>query len=265
MFLKDKTAIIYGGGGAIGGAAAKVFAREGARVFLAGRTRAKLDAVASDIAAAGGTVEVAAVDALDEAAVERHADTVAALAGGIDIALNAVGIVHVQGTPFADLSLDDFAAPVAAYTRTVFVTAKAVSRHMAKKRLGRLSHDVDAGLAAAGHGLSRLRRCLCGEGGDVAPAGRRTRPERHPRDLFAAARHSGSCGERLAQRRGLSPGRRARRRHGGRTARRRAGGTLLKRLPTLSQVAEVAAFMASDRAGAMTGTIANMTCGALVD
>ncbi len=54
LLLGEKNAVIYGGGGAIGGAVARVFAREGARVFIAGRTQAKLDAVARDIAAAGG-------------------------------------------------------------------------------------------------------------------------------------------------------------------------------------------------------------------
>lgn len=42
-------------------------------------------------------------------------------------------------------------------------------------------------------------------------------------------------------------------------------GTLLKRLPMLSEIAETAAFLASDRAGAMTGTVANLSAGALVD
>jgi enoyl-[acyl-carrier-protein] reductase (NADH) len=41
--------------------------------------------------------------------------------------------------------------------------------------------------------------------------------------------------------------------------------TMLKRLPTLAVVAETAAFLASDRAGAMTGAVANLTCGAVVD
>jgi NADP-dependent 3-hydroxy acid dehydrogenase YdfG len=45
VLLDDKTAVIYGAGGSIGGAVACAFAREGARVFLAGRTRGKLDAV----------------------------------------------------------------------------------------------------------------------------------------------------------------------------------------------------------------------------
>ena len=136
MLLKNKVAVIYGAGGAIGGATARAFAKEGARVFLAGRTRAKLDAVARDIVAAGGTADIAQLDALDEQAVGQHADAVAAKAGGIDIALNAVGIFHVQGRPFAELSFEDYNYPVSAYTRTNFITAQAVARHMTKQGAG---------------------------------------------------------------------------------------------------------------------------------
>ena len=85
MLLRSKNAVIYGAGGAIGAAVAGTFAREGARVFLAGRTLAKLDALAREIRAAGGAAEAAQVDALDEQSVERHADAVAATAGGIDM------------------------------------------------------------------------------------------------------------------------------------------------------------------------------------
>jgi NADP-dependent 3-hydroxy acid dehydrogenase YdfG len=74
MLLENKNAVVYGAGGAIGGAVARAFAREGARVFLTGRTMDKIDAVAGDISAAGGVVETAEVDALDERAVEEHAD-----------------------------------------------------------------------------------------------------------------------------------------------------------------------------------------------
>ena len=103
LLLESKNAVIYGGGGAIGGAIAQVFAREGASVFIAGRTQAKLEAVARDIAATGGTVETAQVDVLDQQAVEKHADAIAATAGSIDIALNAVSVMHDQGTLLADL------------------------------------------------------------------------------------------------------------------------------------------------------------------
>src|SRR5687767_16042195 len=117
MILRNKNAVIYGGGGAIGGAVARVFAREGARVFIAGRTQAKLDAVAADITAAGGTVETALVDAFDQRAVEKHADAIAAKAGGIDIALNAVSVMHDQGTMLMDLSLDKFMQPIDGFLR----------------------------------------------------------------------------------------------------------------------------------------------------
>ena len=89
MLLGQKNAVIYGGGGAIGGAVARAFAREGANVFLAGRTLAKVSAVAKEIVAARGVAEAEQVDALDEQAVERHLDTVARKAGGIDILFNA--------------------------------------------------------------------------------------------------------------------------------------------------------------------------------
>jgi 3-oxoacyl-[acyl-carrier protein] reductase len=130
MLLKNKIAVIHGGSGAVGSAVARVFAREGASVFLTGRTLTQLDRVAKEIRAAGGIAEAAEVDALDTQAVNEHADAVANNAGGIDIALNAVGFLHVQGTPFAELSFANYMDPITAYTRTHFLTAEAVARHM---------------------------------------------------------------------------------------------------------------------------------------
>jgi NAD(P)-dependent dehydrogenase (short-subunit alcohol dehydrogenase family) len=132
MLLETKNAVTYGGGGAVG----RAFAREGARVLLAGRTLAKLDRVAEEIAAAGREAEIAEVDALDENAVDQHADEVVASAGRIDMALNAVGIPHLQGTRFLELSLEDYTDPIAAYTRTHFLTARAVARHMVTQGSG---------------------------------------------------------------------------------------------------------------------------------
>ncbi len=53
MLLEDKNAVIYGGGGSVGGAIARAFACEGANVFLTGRTREPLDKVADEISATG--------------------------------------------------------------------------------------------------------------------------------------------------------------------------------------------------------------------
>jgi NAD(P)-dependent dehydrogenase (short-subunit alcohol dehydrogenase family) len=266
LLLENKNAVVYGGGGAIGGAVARVFAREGARVFIAGRTQAKLDAVAHDITAAGGTVETAQVDALDQEAVERHADAVAATAGGIDVALNAVSVVHDQGTPLADLSLEEFMRPIDGFLRTLFITSKAVARHMGGERPGVVLNLSEPGAKLAvggilGHGVSAagkeaFSRLLAAE---LAPRNVRVitiRPHAvvdaaaagsYTNDLFGPLAAAG--GQSLDE--FLDDGMRA--------------GTLLKRLPTLSDVAETAAFLASDGAGALTGTVVNLTGGALVD
>jgi 3-oxoacyl-[acyl-carrier protein] reductase len=112
MQLEDKHAVVYGAAGAMGGAVARAFAREGATVFLAGRTLARLDAVAEEIRAAGGAVETAEVDALDQPAVEEHADQLVERAGRIDISFNAISITAVQNVPLVELSLDDFMTPI---------------------------------------------------------------------------------------------------------------------------------------------------------
>lgn len=159
LLLEDKNAVIYGGGGAIGGAVARVFAREGARVFIAGRTQATLDAVARVVAATGGTAETALVDVADQQAVEAHAEAIAATAGSIDIALNAVSVMHDQGTVLADLSLEEFMRPVDGFLRTLFITSKAVARHMGRERPGVILTLSEPGAKLAvggilGHGVS---------------------------------------------------------------------------------------------------------------
>jgi NADP-dependent 3-hydroxy acid dehydrogenase YdfG len=92
MMLKDKVAVIYGAGGAVGGAVARAFTAEGAKVFLTGRLRAPVAALAEDIVSAGGSAEATEVDALEEQAVDEHLQSVIDKAGRVDISFNAIGI-----------------------------------------------------------------------------------------------------------------------------------------------------------------------------
>lgn len=265
MLLRNKIAIIYGGGGAIGGAAAQAFAREGATVCLAGRTIAKLKAVAQSIAETGGRVEIAQLDALDAPAVQAHADSLAARAGGIDIALNAVGIAHVQGTPFTELAFEDYAHPVSTYVRTNFLTARAVAPHMVKKGRGviltlstpgaRLSGTGFLGNGVASAAVEAFSRILAGELGSSGVRVICLRPDAIPEAVNTS--HTGEVFAAVAERAGTTVD--------AMLAERARTATLLKRLPTLAEVADFAAFIASDRAGAMTGAIANLSCGSLVD
>ncbi|MES1159510.1 MAG: SDR family oxidoreductase, partial [Bacteroidota bacterium] len=132
MLLANKIAIIYGAG-AVGSTVAGTFAREGAKVFLTGRNKAKVDQEAKKIAAAGGYVETAEVDALDEQAITQHLNAVIAKSGPIDISFNAVGLRNttLQGVPLVDLDLSQFMAPVLSHVQSNFLTGRIAGRHMA--------------------------------------------------------------------------------------------------------------------------------------
>src|SRR5690242_19089509 len=111
MLLENKVAVIYDAGGAIGGAVARAFAREGARVFLAGRTQAKLDAVAAAIRAQGGVADTAVLDALDQQAVDAYVDAVVAQARAVDISFNLISYGDVQD-PLMEIVAEDFLQPI---------------------------------------------------------------------------------------------------------------------------------------------------------
>ncbi|HET6711914.1 SDR family NAD(P)-dependent oxidoreductase [Amycolatopsis sp.] len=246
--LAGKNAIIYGAAGRIGTAVATAFAGEGARVFLAGRTPARLDEVAGRIRAAGGHAETAEVDALDERAVDEHAAAV----GTIDVSFNLIGHGDVQGTPLVDMTLADYERPVVTAVRTQFLTARAAARQMiAHGRPGAILFFGGAGepvrefavggLQVAFHALEAMRRQLAAE---LGPHGIRTVtlrtggiPETLPAEIPGRAEIEESI----------------------------AGKTMLGRAATLADVGAVAAFVASDRAAAMTAATVNISCGALVD
>ena len=130
MLLKNKVAVIYGGGGAIGGAVARAFASEGARLFLTGRLGAPVEAVAKGIVSAGGSAEAAVVDALDEKAVDKHLQSVTDTAGRVDISFNAIGMApqKILGAPLIEMDVEQFSLAIASYTRSYFLTARLAAR-----------------------------------------------------------------------------------------------------------------------------------------
>jgi 3-oxoacyl-[acyl-carrier protein] reductase len=259
MMLENRTAAIYGGGGAIGGTVARAFAEAGARVYLAGRSRARLEKVAGDVGDAAGVAEV---DVLDERAVAEHADHVAADAGGIDIALNAVSFPFVHDTPFAELTVEEVMSPIDAYLRANLVTAKAVTRHMTARGSGtiltlsagasRVAPPGSLGFGTTCAAIETLTQRLAVE---LGPSGVRAvclRPH-----LIADGPASGSYTGELVGRRAAAAGVGVEQW----LARWQEDVALLGRLPTLAQVADAAVFLASDHAAAITGAVVDLTCG----
>jgi NAD(P)-dependent dehydrogenase (short-subunit alcohol dehydrogenase family) len=260
--LENKVAVIYAAGGAIGGAVARAFGREGARLFLTGRDVATVDAVADEIVAAGGVAETARVDALDRNAVEEHLDTVVDRAGGVDISFNAIGPGPAPDRkPLTELAGDAFARPIAFYTSSNFITATAAARRMSGQGSGvivtltavpgRTPAPLIGGAAPAWAAVEAFSRSLAVE---VGPAGIRVvclRSHAIPETPLIEANFA-TAGAAA----GVTPAE---------FQARLEQGTALRRLPSLAEIADTAAFIASDRAGAMTATVVNLSAGSITD
>jgi len=263
--LTGKVAIIYGGGGALGSTAAQVFTKQGARVFLVDRSQEKLDRITTEITAAGGDIESNTLDVFDLAAVKKHAAMVAAKTGGIDIAFNAVSVPHDQGTQLADLSWDEFMRPVDGFLKAQFNTSKAVAPHMGSKHQGVIINMSEPGAKLAiggilGHAVSSagkevFTRVLAAELGpqNIRVVG--VRPHAMS-DAPAADSYTKDVFKPMANAANLSTEE---------FMNGMAQGTMIKHLPTLSEVAEIVAFLASDSARTITGTTVNVTGGAIAD
>jgi 3-oxoacyl-[acyl-carrier protein] reductase len=255
VLLENKSAIVYGAGGPIGGAVARAFAREGARVFLAGRTLSRLDEVAREIADAGGVSETGEVDTMDEQAVDEHADDVARQTGGIDVSFNAIGHGDVHGTPLIEMPFDDFFRPVLTALRSQFLTTRAAARHMVERGSGvilaitattsRMSIPNVGGTGVAFDAIESLCRQLAVE---LGPRGIRVAwllTTGIPEALHAEVQPDYGAGEqdREAHIRWMK------------------AGAMLDGLTTLADVGNAVAFLASDLAAGMTATGVNLTYG----
>lgn len=251
MLLAGRNAVVYGGAGAVGGAVARAFARAGAAVHLAGRTPGTLDAVASDIRAAGGTATTTALDALDELAVDRFTERVADDAGSLDISVNLIGVGDVQGTPLAEMSAADFEQPVVTAVRSTFLTARAAARQMIRQRFGVIltfgggghrnpirDYSI-GGFVVALAAVDAMRRQLAAELGGYG--------------IRVLTIESGGLLETVppADRPRIEP--------------LIVAPTMLGRTATLADIGNVAVFAASDLAASLTGTILNTSCGASTD
>jgi NAD(P)-dependent dehydrogenase (short-subunit alcohol dehydrogenase family) len=255
MLLENKNAIIYGAGGAVGTGVAEAFAREGATVFLAGRTRETLDATARKIAEAGGSAEVAVVDALDEAAVDAHAADVAGR-GGIHVSLNLTSRGDVQGTPLVDMAVADFTRAIMTGVTTTFNTARAAARHMTAQGSGVIlafnsgSAQGSPMMGSTGPADAAIDTFVRNLAAEVGPSGVRVLgiwaagiPETLTMARIARVNSAMPLDEAALQ--GILG--------------HLDGLRMTKRSPSLAQVADVAVFLASDRSAGMTGTFTNVT------
>jgi len=264
LTLQGKNAVVFGAGGSIGAAVAKEFAAEGARVFVAGRSKASLDAVTKQITARGGEAHSAAIDVLDGASVDQYIEGIVKQAGRIDIVLDAAGPLakdYGNGKNAVDLAIDEFMVPLATMVRSRFITARAAARHMIKQRSGVIifvtgsparGHVSGATAIGAAFGaIENLTENLALEVGafGVRVVCLRTLANADSRSIqdtmgFLANQLNITKDQAMAH---------------------IAQSSFLKVAATVQDTANAAVLIASDRARMLTGTVVNATAGAALD
>jgi NAD(P)-dependent dehydrogenase (short-subunit alcohol dehydrogenase family) len=246
-------AIIYGAGGSLGGAVAKALARDGMTVFLTGRTLAAVERLATEISASGGKAEAAAVDALDATAVDRYLNQLTRRGLALDVSFDAIGLEDLQGVPLIDMKLEDFMRPVRNAMQTQFVTATAAARIMKAQGSGvilsltatpgGIGYPNVGGFGPACCAIESFSRNLASE---VGPFGVRV----------VNIRSAGSPDSRVFKEAVEQD-----RKEGAAFLRKIKDDTMLKDLPSMTDIANVAAFLASPLAAKITGVTVDVTCG----
>jgi 3-oxoacyl-[acyl-carrier protein] reductase len=262
--LKGKYAVVFGAGGSIGAAVAKEFAAEGAEVFLSGRTKSKVEQVASQIVAAGGRSHAAAIDTLDDSAVNQYIDGIVRQAGKIDIVIDLTGPAakeYGNGKTAVDLPVEEFMVPLQSMMKSRFITARSAARHMVKQNTGVIIFVTGSparphvpGATAIGAAFAAMENLTANLAFELSPSGVRvvcvrtvanvdSRSIRDTAEIAAGQLHitKEQVLEKIAQ------------------------GNWLRVAATVQDTANAAVLIASDRARMLTGTVVNASAGAALD
>ena len=258
MLLKDQAALITGSGRGIGRAIARLFAKEGAAVFLTARTEKELAATAEEITKAGGKAEYAGADLTKEAGCARIVAACRERFGRIDILVNNAGH-YGPVVPVEDYPVADFDAVVSIHLRAAFVLSKLVLPDMYARQSGvilnissisaKAAFAWGSAYAAAKAGLLGLTRATAAEA-----ARKGVRVNALCPGPVAETIMTRDLSMELAKRLGVS-------------SKEQFEGflnTLLQgRGQTPDEIAQAALFLCSDRASAITGQSVNVDGGAV--
>jgi NAD(P)-dependent dehydrogenase (short-subunit alcohol dehydrogenase family) len=253
QILQGKNAVIYGGGGSLGSTIAKAFAKEGAKVFLAGRHLSSVQQLADEIAGASGRAEAARIDATNESEVKAFVESITRSGATLDLSFCAINYQVVQNIPLVQLSVEDFVRPVSIAMRSQFITSTAAGKIMMKQRSGvilsltatpgGIGYPFTAGFAPACAAIETFSRNLASElgmygvrvvnirsGGSPDSRVFKQAIEDHPKEMEVILR-------------GME------------------NDTMLKKLPLMDEIANTAVFLASDLANSITGVTVDVTGG----
>jgi NAD(P)-dependent dehydrogenase (short-subunit alcohol dehydrogenase family) len=262
--LQNKHAVVFGAGGSIGAAVAKEFAAEGAEVFLAGRTKSNVEEVTKQIRTGGGRAHAAVIDALYDAAVRDYIDGIVKQTGSIDVVFNAMGPLvqeYGNGKYAVDLAIEEFMRSLTTIAKSQFITAREAARRMVKQHSGVIIFLTGSparghveGATAIGAAFGAIESLMENLAVEVSPAGVRVVCLRTTANTDS--RTIQQTMDTLASKMNVTKDQ---------MIARMASLNFLKVPASISDTAKAAAFLASDRARMMTGTVVNSTAGAAAD
>ena len=237
----------------MGAAVAQSLANAGARLFLTGHNRGPVQITAEKILASGGIAEVDVVDAMDENAIGNHIHRVVQDVGTLDISFNAIGSEVVQNMPLIDMTVDDFIKPVSFAMRTQFLTATAAAKKMMLQGSGvilcltatpgGIGYPYTGGFGPACSAVECFVRNLASEIGMYGVRVINIRSAGSPDSKVfqdAIINHSEVMKNVIGK---------------------MESDTMLKKLPLMEDIANVAVFLSSGMAAKITGVTVDVTCG----
>jgi NAD(P)-dependent dehydrogenase (short-subunit alcohol dehydrogenase family) len=261
--LKDKVAVVFAASGEIAGAVARSFAQHGAKVYVTARNLDAVKTLAKEIKANGGNAEAAKVDALNETEIDNFLKTVVSTHGKLDVVFNGIGVGYSEmgGRPDTTVvTFEQFMAPMERICGSQFLTSRVAAKYMIQTRsegtillltaaLSRSKLSNVAGITAASAAVEGLTRVMATEWGAdgikviCICSGALMETKRISGWIDAAAKQYGIPVEQLiAQYKAFD---------------------ILKTNPTLKQLGETAAFLASETGVAFNSHIVDVDCGKL--
>ncbi len=253
MLLQNKNAIIYDAAGSLGSTVAQALAQAGAKVFLTGRTADRLQKVAYTITMAGGKVEVGVVDALNKNAVHEYIEKITQNGTTIDISFCAIDFQSVQDIALTDMSVEDYMRPVTVALQSQFLTSTAAARKMMQQKSGvilsltatpgGIGYPYTGGFASACVAMETFVTNLASEVGAYGVRAVNIRSAGSPdsqvfrQAIEAVPQEMGDVLQSMKN------------------------DTMLKKLPLMADIANVAVFLSSDSANMITGVTIDVTGG----
>jgi NAD(P)-dependent dehydrogenase (short-subunit alcohol dehydrogenase family) len=261
--LKDKVAVVFAASGDIAGAVARSFSQHGAKVYVTARNLNAVNVLAQELNANGGHAEAAKVDALNEVEIDTFLKQVVSDNGRLDVVFNGIGVDYSEmggRPPTTTATFGQFMAPMEKICGSQFLTSRVAAKYMMQTQtegtillltaaLSRSKLPNLAGITAASAAVEGLTRVMAAEWGGngikvtCICAGAIMETKRISGWIDAAAKHLEIPPEQLvAQYKAFD---------------------ILTTSPTLKQVGETAAFLASETGVVFNSHIVDVDCGKL--